>query len=52
MYIKWQGDTVTVLIFKGRYFHEFHEKLAIRENIIVNVAIPTLNQYGFAKIKS
>ena len=29
-------DTVMALLFTGRYFHEFHEKVAFRENIIVN----------------
>ena len=30
------STTVLALLFKGRYFHEFHEKVAFRENIIVN----------------
>ena len=28
--------TIMALLFTGRYFHEFHEKVAFRENIIVN----------------
>ena len=28
--------TVMALLFTGQYFHEFHEKVAFRENIIVN----------------
>ena len=28
--------TVMALLFTGRYFHKFHEKVAFRENIIVN----------------
>ena len=28
--------TVMALLFTRRYFHEFHEKVAFRENIIVN----------------
>ena len=28
--------TVLALLFTRRYFHEFHEKVAFRENIIVN----------------
>ena len=29
--------TVTAVFFTGRYFHEFHEKLVFRENIIMNI---------------
>ena len=29
-------QTVMALLFTRRYFHEFHEKVAFRENIIVN----------------
>ena len=28
--------TVMALLFTRRYFHEFHEKVTFRENIIVN----------------
>ena len=28
--------TAMALLFMGRYFHEFHKKLAFHENIIVN----------------
>ena len=28
--------TVMALLFTGRYFHEFHKRVAFRENIIVN----------------
>ena len=28
--------TVMALFFTGRYFHEFHKKVAFRENITVN----------------
>ena len=29
-------NTVMALLFTGQYFHKFHEKVAFRENIIVN----------------
>ena len=28
--------TIMALLFMGQYFHEFHEKIAFREYIIVN----------------
>ena len=42
--------TVMALLFMGRYFHEFHEKVAFRENIIVNsyVSVALLQCYILA----
>ena len=48
------------LLFTGQYFHEFHGKVAFRENIIMNsfVSIALLqcyilaNRSRFVKIKS
>ena len=33
--------TVMALLFTGRYFHKFHEKVAFHENIIVNSYAPS-----------
>ena len=34
------------LLFMGRYFHEFHKKVAFLENIIVNIVMRALPCYN------
>ena len=36
VYVVIRHDTVMSLLFTGRYFHEFHEKVGFRENITMN----------------